>query len=341
MNYKQKLTIIFFIIIFSWSFYISWIYAIPSLVFSLTFYSILIYFLYGLFKKIKDRNFKILDLKNYKQYLNEFLYRVSSLIIAFVVIIWWFTFYQNDINPAKMPIYEISNWDKTVVFHAMSHIWTPAFYQKVKENIKKLKSEWYILYFEWVKPWSKENHENFNKALWVKLDSKTYENLSKLYWLVNQNNEIFLNQVNNKDYNVDVSIDEIMEKYKKLKVKNWKQNRVYKDPVDIDKIIINELAKLRENELKVLRYINKSFINLIIKNDDLQTSIQTEFANKELFDVILNERNKIIADKIITSQDKKIVATYWLLHFAWIFELLKQNDIKWKITKIDYLYPIK
>lgn len=341
MNYKQKLTIIFFIIIFSLSFYISWIYAIPNLVFSIAFYSVFIYFLYALVKKFKNKNFSVFDANNYKIFLNEFLYRVSSLIIAFIIIIWWFSFYQNDINPAKMPIFTITNWDKIVVFHAMSHIWTPTFYEKVKENIKNLKSQWYVLYFEWIKPWTKENHEAFNKALWFKFDKKTYENLSKIYWLISQDNEMFLNQVNDKDFNVDISIDEIMEKYKNLKIKTWNENRVYKEPIDIDKLVMNELAKLKENELKVLRYINKSFINLIIKSEDLQNAIQREFENKELFDVILNERNKIIAEKIITSPDKKIVATYWLLHFSWVFELLKQNDIKWRIIRIDYLYPVK
>jgi hypothetical protein len=30
-----------------------------------------------------------------------------------------------------------------------------------------------------------------------------------------------------------------------------------------------------------------------------------------------------------------------MLHFAWVFEILKQYDIKWQIKKIDYLYPIQ
>ncbi|MDD5770036.1 MAG: hypothetical protein PHE25_03645 [Candidatus Gracilibacteria bacterium] len=113
------------------------------------------------------------------------------------------------------------------------------------------------------------------------------------------------------------------------------------EPIDISQEIINQLAKLSENELKVLRYINKSFINLIIKSDGIQSFIQDEFANKNLFEVILNKRNEVITNKIINSFDKKIVVTYGLLHFQGVFNLLKQNDIKWRITKIDYLYPIK
>lgn len=42
--------------------------------------------------------------------------------------------------------------------------------------------------------------------------------MSKLYGLINQDNNQFLNLVNDKDYNVDVSIDDIMVQYNQLKV---------------------------------------------------------------------------------------------------------------------------
>lgn len=341
MNYKQKLTIFFYIIIFSISIYISGIYAIPSIVFSLAFYWVIAYFLYWMYKKLISKTFTIFSKENYKIFLNEFLYKTWIIIVLLITILWSFSYYQNEISPARMPTYTITNWEKTLVFQTMSHIWSQDFYDKVKEKITEYKKNWYVLYFEWVRPWTKENHEAFDKALWVKFDENTYENMSKLYWLVNQNNEMFLGLVNDKDYNVDVSIDDIMNDYQDLKKQNWTQNREYQVPLDAWELIINELSKLKENELKVLRYINKAFVNVIVKSPELQSSIQNNFANQELFEVILNKRNQIIADKIINSEDKNIIATYWMLHFDWIFKILKQNDIKWKITRIDYLTPIQ
>ncbi|MDD5770037.1 MAG: hypothetical protein PHE25_03650 [Candidatus Gracilibacteria bacterium] len=216
MNYKQKLTIIFFITIFCLSFYISGIYAIPSLVFSLFFYSILTYILYGMYKKLIDKSYLFFSVENYKTFLNIFLYKVSSLMMALIIIIGGFSYYENEITPAKIPTFTISNGDKTIVFQAMSHIGTPNFYEKIKENIIKLKKDSYVLYFEGVRPGTKENQESFNKALGVKLDSKTYENMSKLYGLINQDNHLFLGLVNDKDYNVDVSIDDIIGEYNKI-----------------------------------------------------------------------------------------------------------------------------
>jgi len=341
MNKKQKLTILFFLIIFSLYSYISWINSIVILSLSIFFYSVILYFLISPFKKIKNKEYKIFNFINYKLFLDVFLYKVSILILSLIIIIWWFSYYQNEVAPASMPIYYLTNWDKKIVFQSMSHIWSENFYNDVVKNITNFKKNWYVLYYEWVKPWSEESHEKFDKALWIKLDQKTYENMSKLYGLVNQDNTQFLGLINNLDYNIDISIDEIVKYYDDLKIKNNNQNRIYKEPLNASEIIINKLASLRENELKVLIYINKSFMNLIIKSDWLKNTIQKEFTNKDLFDIILNKRNEVIADKIILWEDKNIIITYGLLHFNWVFELLKQNDIKWKIEKIDYLYPIK
>ena len=106
-----------------------------------------------------------------------FIYKLGGLLFIFVTIIWSFAFYQNDLNPAKMPIYTISNSKKTVVFQNMSHIWSQKFYDKVVENIRKYKNKKFVLFFEWVKPWKKESMESFDKALWVEFDENLYENL--------------------------------------------------------------------------------------------------------------------------------------------------------------------
>ncbi len=341
MQKKQIFTLIAFFAIFLWSYYVSWIYSIINLWFSLFLYSIFIYILYGLYKKMNDKTYLFFCVKNYNIFLHLFLYRAACLFVSLIIIIWGFAYYQNELSPAKMPVYTITNGEKQIVFHGMSHIGTENFYHNVKESIKKYKENGFVYYFEWVRPGTQENHEAFDKALGVKFDEKTYENMSKLYWLVNQNNQIFLWLVNDLDFNVDISIDEVMEKYETIKSQAWISNRNYQSPLDAWEIITNELQRLKPRELTILRYVNKSFVNMIIKSEGLQQSIQNNFSNKELFKVILDERNKVIADKINTGDDTKIVMTYWLLHFEWIFNILKQNDIKWRIEKIDYLYPLK
>ena len=106
--------------------------------------------------------------------------------------------------------------------------------------------------------------------------------------------------------------------------------------INISKNVEVTLNKLNNTQLEIFRYINKSFVNLIIKNENIQNNIQNNFANKNLFDVILHNRNEVLSKEIIQSSDKKIVITYWLLHFNWVFELLKKDNLKWRIERIDY-----
>ncbi len=341
MQKKQIFTWITLIFLFLWSYYVSWLYSIINLSVSLFLYSIFTYILYGIYKKFHDKKYSFFALENYNIFLNMFLYRVSGLLLSLIIIIWGFSYYQNEISPAKMPVYTITNGEKQIIFHGMSHIGTKDFYNRVKESIQYYKKSGFVYYFEWVKPGSKENHEGFDKALWVKFDEKTYENMSQLYGLVNQDNQLFLWLVNDLDFNIDISIDEVMEKYKTIKSQVWVENRTYQAPLDAWELIEKELNRLQPRELAILRYVNKSFINMIVKSEWIQQSLQDNFSNKELFQVILDERNKVIADKIIHGEDTKIIMTYGLLHFEWIFNLLKQNSLKWRIEKIDYLYPLK
>jgi len=241
-----------------------------------------------------------------------------------------------------MPEYTISNWEKTVKFQAMSHIWTQSFYDNVRLNLKKYKEDNWVYFFEWVKPWTKENLDKFNNAIWIKFDKDLYKNFSKLYWVVNQDNQYFMWLVNNNDFNVDINMDQIVELYEK-KLNSKENNKKYKNklPVDANKVIIETLSQLNNKELKILVYINQAILNFIIWSDNTQTFLTENFANKDLFEVILWERNKVIANSIINSEYNKIYMTYWLLHFKWVLKLLQKNDKRWKIIWTKNLYPIK
>jgi hypothetical protein len=101
------------------------------------------------------------------------------------------------------------------------------------------------------------------------------------------------------------------------------------------------LSNLNDRELKILVYTNKSILNLIIKSDWIKDFVTKNFANQQLFDVILNKRNENLSKEIISSKYDKIFITYGLLHFNWVLKLLQENDSNWKIIKTEKSYPIK
>lgn len=57
--------------------------------------------------------------------------------------------------------------------------------------------------------------------------------------------------------------------------------------------------------------------------------------------VILVERNKPIAEEIIANPDKNYVVVYGALHFNGVYDLLKQNDASWNITKVEPFLPYR
>lgn len=323
--------------------YISWVIGIIKLAFSLIVYSLVTYALYILWKKLRKKEYL-----NYKKYLNLFLYKINSMLILLFIIIGWFWYYQTVLYPAKMPTITISNWKKEVIFQAMVHIWSSDFYDRVRNNIIESKNRGFVYFFEWVKPWKAKSIEEFNNAIWIEFDKDLYKNFSKIYGVLYQDNSHFLwlweknCNLNYCDFNVDLNMDEIIINYRE-KIKSDKKilGNSGKIPININKEILNTLSKLNDRELKILVFINKSILNFIIKSDKLQELITDNFANKKLFDVILNKRNEVVANEVISSKYNKIFTTYWLLHFKWIFELLKKDDPNWKIVKEDYLYPIK
>jgi hypothetical protein len=90
-----------------------------------------------------------------------------------------------------------------------------------------------------------------------------------------------------------------------------------------------------------LQFINKSMLSLLIKNEEALTSIQENFWNQELMEIILEWRNITVADKIISSEDNLIFATYWALHYEWVLKLLQENDPNWKVTQSKKFYPFQ
>ncbi len=331
-KYKIIITIIILLWIFGFLFYLSWIIWVLNLCLSLIVYSLFFYLLSIVWRKIRKK-----EIKNFYIFLQDFLFAISIFFVVLWSIVFGTAYYFNEVSPSPMEEYTISNWEKVVKFQTMIHIGKKSFYEKIKENITKFKEKGWVYFYEWVKPWSKESTEKFNKALWVKFDRDLYKNFSKLYWVDFQNNSIFLWLVNDKDFNVDISLDEIVKIYEE---KNALKKEKLKSPLDANKEILKTLSKLNDRELKLLNYINQALLNAMIWNEIILKAME-DFQNKELFDVILNERNKVLGNEIIKSPYKKIFVTYWKLHFDWVFELLKENDKNWKIIEIRKFYPIK
>lgn len=70
-----------------------------------------------------------------------------------------------------------------------------------------------------------------------------------------------------------------------------------------------------------------------MKNDSLRDGIIENFWNTDIFSVILDDRNLHIVNAIESREDEKIFIIYGLMHFEWVYDILKKRDPNWEIIK--------
>ena len=158
---------------------------------------------------------------------------------------------------------------------------------------------------------------------------------------------MFLWLVNEKDYNVDISIDEIVEIYESKNPENIQETGSWSNLekiYNIEEEVLSQLDNLSGKELFLIRYFNQAVINFIMKHDGLRDSILSLTGRDDIFKVILDDRNEFLAENIIESDFKKIYILYGLMHFQWVLEILQANDPSWKVITTQYsrvIYPPK
>lgn len=338
MTNRQILSYTFLVLFLITLFYISSLVSVLRTILSILVYALLTFFIYLSWKLLRKK-----QPLSFPKYLILFWEKVANMLFLFIVLLWSFAYYQNKINPSQMPLYIITDGKKEIYFQSMVHIGTSDFYDAVAQDIKKAKQDEFVYFFEWVRPWTKESEEKFNKAMGIKFNKELYRSFWKLYGLTFQDNNKFFWLVNNYDFNIDLSLDDIVEFYEQEKksAKSVNPKWLPSQVGDINTLVVQSLEQLNEKELALLVYVNKSLLNFLIKNDILKEKILNEFGNPYLFEVILHKRNELLAKKILDSQYDKIFITYGLLHFEWVFDILKKQNSNWKIVKTLPKFPIQ
>jgi len=333
--YKYILLAVLYIPIFSGLYYLNQIAWILEFILWIIMYLAIFYFFHVVWTHFRKK-----ETLHLVEYGKKFYISLATLLYLSIWILWSFWYYQLVYQPLNLEQTTISNGEKTVVFQKMIHIAKPDYYNSIASELKKYKQDWFVYYFEWVRWWTEQSVETFNKALWIEFDPDLYDNLSKLYWLVPQDNSQFLNILNNKDYNIDMNIDEIISEYENLKIEK-NIIKEYEPPIDVNTEIIKTLAELSSRQLELLQYINLTFLTILTKNEEFLQSIQNSFWNQLLFEIILEWRNKVVIEEIINSEDKNIFATYWALHFDGILQWLQEKDNNWKIISQKSFFPFQ
>lgn len=334
MKYRTFfLCIIFILLLASCIWYISWWTASLQLFFSLWFYIVLFYILSLAFNFVRRKPRTV-----FQDFIIYIFPKITAWIASIILIILCFSFYNNILSPAQMPLYTLSNGVQTLKFQTMSHVASESFYKQVQKNITQSKQDNYVLFYEWVGPGSKESLEIFNEALEVDFSKDLYTNFWDLYGVSAQNNNDFLWLENNQDYNIDLNLDEIIKIYNTKQINTSQQvnEETNSEVLDINSEILSLLSNLNQRELAVVRFFNQSIMNFMIGQESLRETLLEQSGKTDIFSVILDERNEHLVDEILKNEHQKIHILYGLMHFEWVYKLLQASDPRWEIIQTQY-----
>lgn len=97
-------------------------------------------------------------------------------------------------------------------------------------------------------------------------------------------------------------------------------------------MMAEEAERLNPRELSAIRYLNRAIMSLVIKNRDAGEAAFASIGKADLFASILDDRNEILSEALLSAGETKIFVTYGLLHFDGVFKILQERDSRWKVV---------
>jgi len=207
--------------------------------------------------------------------------------------------FHKRLTNTKVESVDFRSNDKSVHFINMIHLGQQSFYDNVSKEIENYKKDGYVLFYEWIDYETADTLtlRKTKKVVGMIPSKQGYQNMIekiKVDGVVFQDNEQFMNHSNSLDFNVDITPQELIHKYEK-----------------------------RHGEI-------------VLSSEDLNAPLYEEITfndNKNVMDIILNHRNKIVAERIQTSKYDKIIVIYGADHQKGILEELQKIDTSWKKEK--------
>lgn len=199
----------------------------------------------------------------------------------------------EEIDPVMV---SFSNGDKTVAFIPMIHMAKPGFYKAVAEKVTEQKESGATLYYEFVDfdVLDDKQKRKVRAMVGILPTPDMYDQLSDDGY-VGQSIEDFLGLVNDKDVNIDVTAEELIETY--------------------------------EEKFGPIEVTGPD------ATSDLGEMATTILPQENVSEIIFDARNEKIAVAIIDGPDSKIVLLFGAQHGPGIFAGLKARDPRWRRIK--------
>lgn len=275
-----------------------------------------------------------------------------TLILGVVVAApFYYLMVVTDTRPATVPQVSLTNGSKRVVFQGMQHIGSERFYQAVIYDVEKALSEGYVSYYEGVQtptPESKAFFEKLSHELVGGTDlSGTYKSIGEVCGMKFQLDYFGLLEADKAEHPkrhlvADVDAIELKAEYERL---------MREDPAFAKAHAGDFQPKPATNDnafmFKVVEWLKngsaaqKALGGVTCRGLFTLNQASAGAAPGRMQPVILDFRNRALAQRIMQTPDDKIFITYGAAHLPGLVAELRKLDPKWAVGSVKWLRTIE
>lgn len=190
--------------------------------------------------------------------------------------------------------------------------------------MESLRGRDYVFFYEGVTAGSAESVEKLGQLLGMNVSEKMYKFFADMGNLTTQNADIFLGIL--PSTNVDLSTDEIIALAEKQAIQS-PENVQGKNIIDMFEERYPALNTFQKN---IIRVLSRGMMNILLRTYTNPAFTQELQKTIPIFEIILDKRNDLLVESIITSPIPNIYIHYGALHYEGVFTRLKEKDPRWQ-----------
>lgn len=230
--------------------------------------------------------------------------------------------------PAYMPKYTITDGTTTIVYQGMQHIGKSDYYLEVDKEVRQYREDGYTILREGV---------GSNGA--SKFSMRTCEMPKSDNFLDGIKQPSCIGGIMANDIYADISFEDL---YRYFEKEAEEQGLGYEESLDHKNskyeetiTFLNDISNDRKNKFSYYAMkpymVHKSFITRL-KGGDIGTKNL-----KKHDDLLMKERNRVLAKHLTEQNNKKLYVFYGAAHFGGLMKILKSQNPNWKIVKTEYI----
>ena len=272
---------------------------------------------------------------------------ISSMILLSIPM--WAAIIINSTVPVTLPTITLTDGEKTVIYQGMMHIGSENYYKSIIFDMVAAGDD-FVFFYEGVTDGSAENEARFSNIMGFSSPSESindsYISISQLCDLSFQGQFfwVFMDDMaenSEQHVNMDVSVDEMMQEWDRLLI-GHPDYAATEPPLPPPTPDSPAPVYESDNNADDDSYLTRGQWKFISRF--CQAAISIAYVNRgdgsdqEPFfrDVIVDFRDRHLADGIINSDADKIYITYGNAHFPGVYAYLKEDDPNWEITNVRW-----